>query len=123
VFVGGFIGSPAMNFFTGTLKEDLFTFDGVSVRVPEGKMKVLRSQGYAGKEIIMGIRPEDIHDEPVFIEASKDSKIDAKIEVAEPDGRLNDALFASRHAAVHRQSRLKNRRPGRRYASSCAGHE
>ncbi|MDI5790112.1 hypothetical protein PO124_22060 [Bacillus licheniformis] len=26
-----------MNFFTGTLKEDMFTFDGVSVRVPEGK--------------------------------------------------------------------------------------
>ncbi|MFO6494740.1 MULTISPECIES: ABC transporter ATP-binding protein [Bacillus] len=83
VFVGGFIGSPAMNFFTGTLNENRFTFGDASVLVPEGKMKVLRSKGYSGKEIIMGIRPEDIHDEPVFIEASKEAKIDAHIEVAE----------------------------------------
>ncbi|ATH94914.1 sugar ABC transporter ATP-binding protein [Bacillus glycinifermentans] len=83
VFVGGFIGSPAMNFFTGKLTEKTFTFGDVSVLVPEGKMKILRAKGYVGKEIVMGIRPEDIHDEPVFIKASKESKIDAAIEVAE----------------------------------------
>jgi multiple sugar transport system ATP-binding protein len=31
----------------------------------------------------MGVRPEDIHDEPVFIESSRGSKVDAKIEVSE----------------------------------------
>ena len=37
-------------------------------------MKVLRSQGYIGKDVILGIRPEDFHDEPVFIEASEGTK-------------------------------------------------
>ena len=43
--------------------------------VPEGKMKFLREQGYVGKPIILGVRPEDIHDEPVFIEASLVQKL------------------------------------------------
>ena len=83
IFVGGFIGSPAMNFFTGTLKDGVFMIDDVSIAVPEGKMKVLREQGYSNKELVLGVRPEDIHDEPVFIEASQGSKITATIEVAE----------------------------------------
>ena len=49
-------------------------------------MKVLREQGYVGKEIILGVRPEDIHDEPVFIEASPGTKINAKVDVAELTG-------------------------------------
>ncbi|MFZ3589832.1 ABC transporter ATP-binding protein [Bacillus sp. DJP31] len=83
IFVGGFIGSPAMNFFEGTLKDGSFTIGDISVKVPEGKMKTLRDQGYVNKEVILGIRPEDIHDEPVFIESSKDTKIQAEIEVSE----------------------------------------
>lgn len=83
VFVGGFIGSPAMNFFTGNLEDGSFLLGEQKISVPEGKMKVLRDQGYVGKEIILGIRPEDIHDEPVFIEAAVGSTISAVIEVAE----------------------------------------
>jgi multiple sugar transport system ATP-binding protein len=83
IFVGGFIGSPAMNFFSGTLKDGSFTIGDVSVKVPEGKMKTLRDQGYVNKEVVLGIRPEDIHDELVFIESSQDTKITAEIEVAE----------------------------------------
>ncbi|MTH54622.1 sn-glycerol-3-phosphate ABC transporter ATP-binding protein UgpC [Bacillus mangrovi] len=83
VFVGGFIGSPAMNFLTGKLTDGFFEMNGEKVAVPEGKLKFLREQGYVGKDIIMGIRPEDIHDEPVFVDASIGSKIEAKIEVAE----------------------------------------
>ncbi|KOS69116.1 sugar ABC transporter ATP-binding protein [Lysinibacillus contaminans] len=83
VFVGGFIGSPAMNFFTGTLIDGEIIIGNVSLSVPEEKMKYLREQGYLNKEITMGIRPEDFHIEPAFIEASKGSCIDAKIEVAE----------------------------------------
>lgn len=83
VFVGGFIGSPAMNFLAGTLENGTVKIGNQSIAVPEGKMKVLRDQGYVGKEVILGIRPEDFHDEPVFLESSADTKIDAHIEVAE----------------------------------------
>ncbi|MEA3322331.1 MAG: sn-glycerol-3-phosphate ABC transporter ATP-binding protein UgpC [Bacillota bacterium] len=83
VFVGGFIGSPAMNFFNGKLEDGTFLIGEQKIAVPEGKMKVLRDQGYVGKEIILGIRPEDIHDEPVFIESSVGTTITAVIEVSE----------------------------------------
>ena len=83
IFVGGFIGSPAMNFFKGKLADNKFAIGNVSVAVPEGKMKYLREQGYVGKEIVMGVRPEDIHDEPVFIESSEGTKISTKVDVSE----------------------------------------
>ncbi|TFD97676.1 ABC transporter ATP-binding protein [Jeotgalibacillus sp. R-1-5s-1] len=86
VFVGGFIGSPAMNFFSGKLTEAGFQAGEQLLAVPEGKMKTLRSQGYVGKDIILGVRPEDIHDEPVFIESAAGSKFLADIEVSELTG-------------------------------------
>ncbi|WP_226038006.1 ABC transporter ATP-binding protein [Aquibacillus saliphilus] len=103
VFVGGFIGSPSMNFFTGTLSDGQITIGDISVNVPEGKMKVLRDQGYVNKEVILGVRPEDMHDEPLFIESSPGTKITATIEVAELMGsesylysKLNDQDFVAR---------------------------
>jgi len=103
VFVGGFIGSPAMNFFNGKLEDGKFVIGKTSLVVPEGKMKYLREQGYVGKNIILGSRPEDIHDEPVFIEASAGTKINAKVDVAELTGAelmiyssLGDQDFVSR---------------------------
>src|SRR5690625_7586828 len=46
-------------------------------------MKVLREQDYIGKDVVLGIRPENIHDEPVFVDANPGSTIDAEIDVAE----------------------------------------
>ncbi|BDG34667.1 sn-glycerol-3-phosphate ABC transporter ATP-binding protein UgpC [Parageobacillus sp. VR-IP] len=83
IFVGGFIGSPAMNFIKGTLQDGKFVVGNIRLDVPEGKMKALRDQGYVGKEVILGIRPEDIHDEPLFLESSPNTKITAHVEVAE----------------------------------------
>jgi multiple sugar transport system ATP-binding protein len=83
VFVGGFIGSPAMNFFNGVLGDGFFKVGDTTIKVPEGKMKMLRDQGYLNKEIILGVRPEDIHDEPVFIDSNQDAKATTTIEVAE----------------------------------------
>jgi multiple sugar transport system ATP-binding protein len=44
---------------------------------------MLREQNYLGKEVILGIRPEDIHDEPVFLEASPKTQVNANIEITE----------------------------------------
>ncbi|MBM7540087.1 ABC transporter ATP-binding protein [Amphibacillus cookii] len=104
IFVAGFIGSPAMNFFNGTLEEAGFRLsEKQTIQVPEGKMKVLREQGYIGKELVLGVRPEDIHDEPVFVDANPGSTIKAQIEVAELMGsesylysKLSDQEFIAR---------------------------
>ena len=81
VFVGGFIGSPAMNFLHGKLQDGKFEMGEMQIVVPDGKLKALEK--YNGKEIILGIRPEDIHDEPVFLDANPDSRFKATIDVAE----------------------------------------
>jgi len=90
IFVVGFIGSPSMNFIRGRLEEEgqgiYFRTAGLDIKLPEGKAKRLRESGYPGKEVIFGIRPEDIHDEPLFLESSPDSRIKAKVEVAENMG-------------------------------------
>jgi multiple sugar transport system ATP-binding protein len=83
IFVGGFIGSPAMNFLNGKLEDGFVKVGDTKIAIPGGKMKILQEQGYNNKEVVLGIRPEDIHDEPVFLESSENTKIDARIDVAE----------------------------------------
>ena len=108
MFVAGFIGSPAMNFIPGTLQDKggavHFVANNVDVEVPEGRAKLLQDKGYVGKEVVFGIRPEDIHDEPVFLEASPDSVLTTKVELAENMGSetylylsgLGDDMFIAR---------------------------
>lgn len=84
VFVAGFIGSPAMNFFNVTLNNGVITDGyGLKLRIPEGKNKVLVEKGYEGKEIIFGIRPEDIHSEQVAIDAAPEATVNAEVVVSE----------------------------------------
>ncbi len=60
MFVGGFIGSPAMNFFKGTKRGERFCFDASELYYPLSKAQQLKLESYENKEIIMGIRPEDL---------------------------------------------------------------
>lgn len=87
LFVAGFIGSPTMNFISGKLAEQgtnlHFVAPGVDVEIPQGKAQVLKSRGYIGKEVILGVRPEDIHEEPVFLEASPNSVFSTHVDVTE----------------------------------------
>ncbi|QAA23150.1 ABC transporter ATP-binding protein [Sporolactobacillus terrae] len=86
LFVGGFIGSPPMNFFHGRIQGDHFVGDDVDILIPKGKLKVLHNHGVQNQPIIMGIRPEDIHDEPVFLESNPDCVIHANVVIAELTG-------------------------------------
>ena len=103
VFVGGFIGSPAMNFLNGKLVGNHFVMDDVKLLVPDGRLKILREHGYDGKDIILGIRPEDINDEQVFLDFSPETKVAASVEVAELMGaeiilysQVNNQNFVAR---------------------------
>ncbi len=63
LFVAGFIGSPAMNFFNGKILvengEMFVDMDTFRVKVPAHDHE--RYESVVGKDIIFGIRPEDIH--------------------------------------------------------------
>ena len=89
-FVGEFIGSPQMNCINAKLvkKADglYLEFAEESVKLPEGKVKDKNLDAYIGKEVIMGIRPEDIHDDEAFISDRKDCVVNAYVEVTEMMG-------------------------------------
>ena len=86
-FVAGFIGSPQMNFVDATCKvvgDKVYLVAGPSeIELPPAKAKKLIEGGYAGKTVVLGIRPEDVHDEQMFIETSPNTVIEAKIRVYE----------------------------------------
>ncbi len=87
VFVAGFIGTPQMNFVNATLVKkgaDLFVeFEGNSLKVPSEKAANEDLQNYVGKEVILGIRPEAIHDEPMYLSSLAEYVIDTDVEVTE----------------------------------------
>ena len=85
LFVAGFIGSPAMNFFPGKLRKDgeklLVDTGDFSVAIPPKFAKPY--EAHAGKDIIFGIRPENIHDVN-YIPPNVDSEtIAVKVDVTE----------------------------------------
>ena len=84
VFVAGFIGSPAMNFFPVTLNEGVITNgQGLSLELPEPKRKMLEEKGYNGKKLIFGIRPEDIESSQIAIETYPQTAVKAEVVVSE----------------------------------------
>ncbi|RPJ44348.1 MAG: sn-glycerol-3-phosphate ABC transporter ATP-binding protein UgpC [Chloroflexi bacterium] len=85
LFVAGFIGSPAMNFFPATLRKDgnnLFVDAGdFSLKIPENRTSLFMP--YAEKEVIFGIRPEDIHN-PMFAPPGIHTEpVETKVDVTE----------------------------------------
>ena len=89
-FVAGFIGSPQMNFIEVKLikrGEDFFVvFGDNTVKIPREKVETERYDKlmtYGGKQVLMGIRPECIYDEPENLEKFSESVIEANVEVVE----------------------------------------
>ena len=83
-FVAGFIGSPAMNFFNVKVASGKLTNnEGLNMDLPEGKAKLLKEPGYEGKEVILGIRPEDIQASNLAQQAYPNQTIEAEVVVSE----------------------------------------
>lgn len=87
LFVAGFMGSPQMNFIDSVVKKSgnsvSLDFGTHSIIIPEAKAKKLIDGGYVGKTVVLGIRPEDLKDEEVFLSTSKGSVIDVTVRVYE----------------------------------------
>lgn len=87
-FVAGFIGSPPMNFMKGRIikKEGKMYFDEGKVAVKLVEDMHVKMSAYLGKEIIFGIRSEDIYDKLFVSEAPPENIVRANCEVYEPMG-------------------------------------
>ena len=83
LFVAGFIGSPQMNFIDTKCKVEgdkvSLTFDNTTIVLPPAKAKKLADAGCNGKTVVMGIRPEDIGDSEIEIEAHQDCAFEADV--------------------------------------------
>ncbi|HTL47013.1 MAG TPA: sn-glycerol-3-phosphate ABC transporter ATP-binding protein UgpC [Verrucomicrobiae bacterium] len=87
-FVAGFIGSPPMNFLSGKLQRDsgdfYFQDKGIKLRLlPQSYSKV---EPYMNKEVVLGIRPEDVYDKIFAQDARQEFTITATVDVVEPMG-------------------------------------
>jgi multiple sugar transport system ATP-binding protein len=99
-FVAGFLGSPQMNFIDAVLKkndnqeyyvefgsEDSKTARGnkYQIVVPASKA-VPELEKYVDREVTLGIRPESVHDEEVYLSQATTGIIDCKVEITEMMG-------------------------------------
>ena len=92
-FVAGFIGTPQMNFFTGKLTGSagkvFIEFGLEKIALPKEKVDlIVNLEKYLNtdKEIVFGIRPEDIHDEDAWVNDAKKQTIEVKVDVVEALG-------------------------------------
>lgn len=114
MFVASFVGAPATNFVNGTVQGDTFVFEGYKVNIPEHQRPALAP--YQGREVVMGIRPENLHltkenkDQSSFlfhVEVSEllghesilngkvgEQKLIAKVDVSESVGSHTDVSFS-----------------------------
>ncbi len=88
LFVAGFIGTPPMNFFKGTVDPEgeglVFTAeDGFTMPVPQAQREAVGA--YCGKPVTLGIRPEDIGS-PAAEQKEGSPRIKARVDVIEPMG-------------------------------------
>ncbi len=88
LFVAGFIGSPAMNFLHGRLvaRNGRTEVDAGAFRLPIPADLVPTAQPFVGREVVFGIRPEDIQDRSLWRDAPQEWTVQATVDVHEPIG-------------------------------------
>jgi len=119
LFVAGFIGSPPMNFFEGSLERDgaILVFreraDVGGFRVPVGSGAAGALSDRAGRPVVLGLRPEAIGDPREAAGGPAGSSVRARVEVVEhlgPETHLH--LTTGSHAFTARVGAGSGARPG-----------
>ncbi|MFA5062776.1 MAG: sn-glycerol-3-phosphate ABC transporter ATP-binding protein UgpC [Candidatus Omnitrophota bacterium] len=87
-FVAGFIGSPPMNFMNGKIvkKDGRLYFDEGKIQVKLVDDMRQKMNSYVGREVIFGIRSEDVYDKLFVSEAPPENIVRVNCEVYEPMG-------------------------------------
>jgi multiple sugar transport system ATP-binding protein len=91
LFVAGFIGSPSMNMVEATLSRDdgvgSTEFGGIRLTIPREVFAERPAlEGYVGRSIILGIRPEDMEDASLVSDAPADRRIRSEVLLREALG-------------------------------------
>jgi multiple sugar transport system ATP-binding protein len=86
LFVAGFIGSPAMNFFSGQIESDAIRTPMGAIPLDDELRRRLQSHGAGTRAVIVGIRPEDFEDAKFAPEGHVGWEFDAAIELTESMG-------------------------------------
>src|ERR1700750_2448528 len=86
LFVAGFIGSPAMNFFSGTLESNTIKTPMGAVPLADDLRRRLERHGSGVRSVIVGVRPEDFEDARFAPEGHDGYTFDANIELTESMG-------------------------------------
>ncbi len=91
MFVAGFIGSPQMNFIDAQVVQKdgayfILICGNVMIPVPPSKASPETMAKLLDKPVVLGVRPEALHDEPIFTEAENAAILEAQVELAEMMG-------------------------------------
>jgi multiple sugar transport system ATP-binding protein len=88
LFVAGFIGSPEMNFINCTLIKDgkNLCLDANEFKMYPQTEMYSKLQDYAGQEVVLGIRPEDLYESESFNQTTQDNIIRMTLDLIEPVG-------------------------------------
>ena len=81
MFVAGFLGAPATNFLQGTYQGNAFICNDQRIEMPDMFHEAMKP--YDGKEVVMGIRPEDLHGEGIVADTYPTSHFMFDVEVSE----------------------------------------
>ena len=102
LFVGGFIGSPAMNMLDATIKSNGGLTAAIGDQTIALGTETLQTHpglsAYDGKRVIIGIRPEDLEDAALASDAPADQRLRGRLELREALGSEIMAHFAIKGA-------------------------
>ena len=105
LFVGGFIGSPSMNMLDATIES---SNGGLAAKIgdqtislgPEALENHPALKGYVGKQVVLGIRPEDLEDAALESDAPPERQLRGRLELKEALGSEIMAHFAIKGATA-----------------------
>src|SRR5215207_1290500 len=117
LFVAGFIGSPAMNFFPGQLVtenggQDLWV-QSTGIKLKLGENLRSKVSSHSGREVVFGVRPEHIHNRSEVRDPSPGQMANVKVSVVEPLGsEVYAYLSVDGHEFIARMDATAQPRPG-----------
>ena len=112
IFVGGFIGSPAMNFLRGRYIDGDFVIEADKTQrkivIELNDELRMNIQGYEGEEVILGIRPEDVYVDGPISERYPNATTEVECDVVELLGHelivygyMNSQRIIVKTGAIH----------------------